>query len=408
MTDSQQSILMLGGSAQQVVAIRKAKELGYRTVVCDYLPNNPGQHDADVFYLESTTDRETMFEIARKENVSGVLAYSSDPASPVAAYVADKLGLPTNPPEAIEVMSFKHLFRQHLRDHGFPCPHALSFEEDISAKRLEQMLSSFDYPLVIKPTDSSGSKGVTVINDSKELSAAINQARVFSRNGLLLAEEYIEATFPRVIGGDIFVVDGQVRFWGLMSCVRNAANGLVPCGEMTPSGLSEGQYVRVKSVLQKLVTSLGIRFGELNVEVIIGKSDTPYVLELASRAGGNMIPVELSDASGIDLVAANVLCAMGADVGTLSYDTFHSPSILTYVLHSDTAGVFSHVEYSQKARSALYRECLYLHEGDAVEVFNGANKALGILFLRFESKEDMDRFVSEVHKHIRPVLREAA
>ena len=88
----QRSILLLGGSKQQVVAIETAKRLGYRTVLCDYLPDNPGQFSADVFYQESTTDREKMLEIARREQVDGVLAYSSDPAAPTAAYVAEKLG----------------------------------------------------------------------------------------------------------------------------------------------------------------------------------------------------------------------------------------------------------------------------------------------------------------------------
>ena len=88
MSDAVKSILMLGGSRQQVVAIEKAKQLGFRTVLCDYLPDNPGQYVADVFYQESTTDRERMLEIARAEGVSGVLAYASDPAAATAAYVA--------------------------------------------------------------------------------------------------------------------------------------------------------------------------------------------------------------------------------------------------------------------------------------------------------------------------------
>lgn len=102
---SQKSILLLGGSKQQVIAIETAKRLGYRTVLCDYLPDNPGQYAADVFYQESTTDRELMLSIARKEGVSGVLAYSSDPAAPTAAYVAEQMGLPTNPLESVEILS---------------------------------------------------------------------------------------------------------------------------------------------------------------------------------------------------------------------------------------------------------------------------------------------------------------
>ena len=91
------TILLLGGSAQQIVAIETAKRLGYFTVLCDYLSDNPGQYVADKFYLVSTTDKDAVLEVAKNENVDGVLAYASDPAAPTAAYVAEKLGLPGSP-----------------------------------------------------------------------------------------------------------------------------------------------------------------------------------------------------------------------------------------------------------------------------------------------------------------------
>ena len=99
------SILLLGGSRHQVPAIEAAKRLGYRTVLCDYLPDNPGQFVADAFYQESTTDRELMLTIARREGVSGVLSFGSDVAAPTASYVAESLGLPANPLDSVEILS---------------------------------------------------------------------------------------------------------------------------------------------------------------------------------------------------------------------------------------------------------------------------------------------------------------
>lgn len=400
---------MLGGSRQQVVAIEKAKALGFRTVVCDYLPDNPGQHHADVFYQESTTDRERMLEIARAEGVSGVLAYSSDPASPTAGYVAESLGLPTNPLAAIETMSEKHLFRAFIRETGLPCPQAAPFPADVTAAEVVGQLEGFRWPVVVKPTDSSGSKGVTVLEDMGGLPAAIAHAREFSRNGTLIAEEYIRQSFPHVVGGDVFVVDGEIRFWGLMSCLRDeGGNSLVPVGKKTPSGLLPAQTAAVKDVLQRLVTALGVRFGELNVEVIVGEGGVPYVLELGSRAGGNMIPVQLSDASGKDLVAANVLAAMGEDPGEIAWDSSEADACLaTYVLHSNVAGTFGGVEYDEEIWPHVYREVVYDEPGDPVEVFDGANKALGIVFLRFESEEEMDALLAGVSDRIRPGVEAA-
>lgn len=93
-------LLLLGGSAQQVIAIETAKKLGYYTVLCDYLNDNPGQYHADKFYLVSTTDKDAVLKVAMEESVSGVLAYASDPAAPTAAYVAEKMGIPGNPYES--------------------------------------------------------------------------------------------------------------------------------------------------------------------------------------------------------------------------------------------------------------------------------------------------------------------
>ena len=96
-SENGKKILLLGGSYQQIVAIEAAKRLGYYTILCDYLNDNPGQKYADKFYLVSTTDKEAVLEVAKKEKIDGVIAYASDPAAPTAAYVAEKLGLEGNP-----------------------------------------------------------------------------------------------------------------------------------------------------------------------------------------------------------------------------------------------------------------------------------------------------------------------
>ena len=406
MAEAEKTLLLLGGSKQQVVAIETAKRLGYRTVLCDYLPDNPGQFVADTFYQESTTDRAKMLEIARRENVSGVLAYSSDPAAPIAACVAETLGLPTNPLASVEILSEKHLFRRFLAEQGFPCPKSFAVAADSPAEDLLRIALNMSSPWVLKPTDSSGSKGISIIAepDAESFERASARAREFSRNGVLVLEEYIESVFPRVIGGDVFVVDGNVSFWGLMSCLRDEGlGGLVPVGERNPSGLSDAQVGRCKEAIQALVTALDIHFGELNVEIILGKDDTPYFLELGARAGGNMIPVQLSDISGIDLAEANVRYAAGDYSLDVSFDGNDVP-IATFVLHASKEGVFSGVDYDDSIRLHIYREVMYVKPGDRVSSFDGANKALGLVFLRFDSVSQMETMLDNAGNLIKPIV----
>ena len=400
---SQKKILLLGGSAQQVIAIKTAKELGYYTVLCDYLSDNPGQYVADKYYNASTTDVEAVYQIAKDEQVDGILAYASDPAALPAAIVAERLGLPTNPAKSVEVLGLKYPWRQFLHNNGFACPKVYSFHPDTILEDVKENAKDFTFPVVVKPTDSSGSKGVTVLESWDGLEQAIVWADSYSRNKVLLVEEYIQRGFPSVIGGDIFVWNGKVVLYGEMECLRDLVHSpLIPIGEMLPAGINTSQRNNIYKELQKIVTVLGIRFGELNIEIILDKNDNVHFLELGPRAGGNMIPIQLSDAYGIDLVKANVQAAMGEKPEFLEQPVKSLPGcFMHYVLHSYEAGTFKGVEIDERIAKNVYRQVIYKQEGDPVEVFDGAGKALGIIFLHFDTVEQMEDFCKNYNNLIR-------
>ena len=225
-------ILLLGGSAQQIIAIETAKKLGYYTVLCDYLIDNPGQYVADKFYLVSTTDKDAILEVAKKEKINGILAYASDPAAPTAAYVAEKLKLFGNPYDSVEVLCNKDKFRKFLSENGFNAPQACSYtcwKEVLADKEIIR------YPSIIKPVDSSGSKGATVLQSENGLEQAVKFALSFSRCDRIIIEDFIEKKHPYLIGGDVFIVDGKIVLWGLLNCHRDPnVNPLVPVGKSYP------------------------------------------------------------------------------------------------------------------------------------------------------------------------------
>lgn len=396
-------ILLLGGSYQQVVAIKTAKALGYYTVLCDYLPDNPGQYVADKYYNVSTTDVEAVYKVAIEEKVDGVLAYASDPAAVPASIVCERMNLPTNPSKSVAMLGVKHLFRKFLADNAFACPKTFSFPSDIKSDEIKSHVAHFDFPIVVKPTDSSGSKGVSILDDFDKLEEALKWADSYSRNKTLIAEEFIKSKFPYVIGGDVFVWNGKIVLCGAMSCIRSKeGSNLIPIGEMHPSMLNARQLQNVEAELQRLILKLDIRFGELNIELLLDKDDNVHFLEVGPRAGGNMIPIQLSDIYGVDLVKANVLAAMGEDpqLG----DSHSSGCFATYVLHSFKKGNFIDVDVDDSVRDYVYRTVLYKGKGDKVECFDGAGKACGIVFLRFPNEKEMRRFDSEAEKLIKVVV----
>lgn len=394
---------MLGGSAQQVIAIKTAKQLGYYTVLCDYLPDNPGQYEADKFYAVSTTDVDAVYRIAREEKVNGILAYASDPAALPAAMVAEKLGLPTNPSESVAVLGVKHKFRQFLAEHGFACPKVYTFHPDDDMEEIKVAVKDFSFPVVVKPTDSSGSKGVSILKDTRDLDKAIGEASGYSRNKTLIIEEFIESGFPAVIGGDIFVWNGKIILYGEMSCLRDDdGKGLIPIGKKKPSGLNDNQVQRAHHELQRLISMLDIRFGEMNIELLLDRNDNVHFLEVGPRAGGNMIPLQLSDAFGTDLVKANVLVAMGENPQIEGIP--REGCFVTYVLHSHKDGIFAGVDFSSEIAPYIYRKVIYKREGEPVEIFDGAGKAIGIIFLYFHNERQVEDFCERKDELVKVIL----
>lgn len=393
-------LMLLGGSAQQVIAIDTARALGFQTVLCDYLPDNPGQHHADRFYQISTTDKAAVLNVARNENIDGIVAYASDPAAPTAAYVAEQLGLPGNPAESVEKLCNKDLFRVFLREHGFHTPQAGGYAapEDALAD-----LNRFTFPVIVKPVDSSGSKGATVLHSPEGAQEAVSFAFSFSRSKRIVVEEYIEKNHPYLIGGDVFIVDGTIVLWGLMNCHRdNRVNPLVPVGKSYPPALSEEDLRAVKDTLQRMVDCLQLRCGAMNVELIIDRSHRVFPIDVGPRNGGNMIPDLLGFIFGVDVVEATILAAMGmpADISCGSGAPFYA----THNLHADRSGRLEDIRFSPALEPYIIRKCVYKKPGDEVEFFDNAAKALGILFLKFPDQETMDRMLEQINDHIQIIL----
>ena len=293
-------LLLLGGSAQQVIAIENAKKLGYYTILCDYLTDNPGQYVADKFYLDSTTDKEKILQIAENEKIDGIVAYASDPAAPTAAFVAEKLGLPTNPYISVETLCNKDKFRDFLKNNGFNTPLAMGFADKESAIL---SIDKFSFPVIIKPVDSSGSKGATVLKSKDGFEKAVEFAFSFSRGNRIVIEEFIEKNHPYLIGGDLFVSDGRVVMWGLMNCHRDSrVNSLVPVGKSYPPIISDEYLNAIKSTLQTMIDKLKIKSGAMNVELIVDNRGKVFLIDVGPRNGGNMIPDLLGYIFNIDVV----------------------------------------------------------------------------------------------------------
>lgn len=398
-------LLLLGGSAQQVVAIEKARELGYYTVLCDFLDDNPGQFVADQFYLVSTTDKEAILEVAEKEKIDGILAYASDPAAPTAAYVAEKMGLPGNPYESVEILCNKDRFRQFLSEHGFCTPMARGYSS-VSSAYEDLKKGIFRFPIIVKPVDSSGSKGVGRINALDEAQKKLEYAMSFSRGGRIVVEEFVEKLGYQ-IAGDGLSVDGELVF----RCFANdhfnskCVNPFVPIAASFPYNMSEEIQDKIHAEIQRLLTLLNMRTCTYNFDMRIDKDYNIYLMEVAPRDGGNYIPQIIQYETGVDLVECSVKAAMGESLDDM---LFAEPSgyYAYYAVHSLKDGILDQVVFCDGVeKNHIVENHLIRHTGDPIYAFTGANATLGCLLMKFDSMEQMLDMMDHSEKWIEVKLQ---
>ena len=379
-------ILMLGGSTSQICAIKKAQEMGHYVIICDYLPDNPGQYVADEFYQVSTTDKDAVLELAQKLDLDAVVCYASDPAAPTAAYVCEKLGFPTNPYESVMVLSNKDTFRNYLKEHNFNTPYAECYT-DIDTMKVSA--GKFNFPVMVKPVDSSGSKGINKIYSADEYDFAYEDAMKYSRAKRIVVEEFIEKKGYQV-SGDGFTVDGKLVF----RCFGNefySSNGIkeyVPLGECWPSVLDEATQTKIHNELQRLITELGMKTGAYNIEVILDKDNNVYILELGARNGGSLIPQITQYATDVDMVEYTIKAALGEDCSTLKM----APAKgywSNYMVHSKKTGKLVKVNIADELKGNYVEYQTDFKTGDDVFAFENSGPALGTMVFKYGSMEEM-------------------
>lgn len=396
-------VLMLGGSLYQTYAIKEAVRLGYHVISCDYLPDNPGHRYAHEYYNVSTTDKEAVLALARHLKVNGVVAYASDPAAPTAAYVCEKLGLPTSPFQSVEILSKKDLFRSFLAEHDFCVPKAQGFrryEEALEA------LDSFRLPVMVKPVDSSGSKGINKLTDRSQLKAYVEDALSYSRDKRFLLEEFIEKKGYQ-ISGDAFSVDGQLVFhcFGNEYYSDKVRKDFAPLGECWPFLMGDSVISRLHEDLQRLITLLGMQSTAYNVEAIVDKNDDIYILELGARSGGSLIPQIIEYATGVNLVTYVIKAAMGEDCSDLHME-LPKGCWSNYMVHADKTGRYVRTEFDPVfEKNNLVEYVTDMKEGDPVHIFRDAQDAIGTLIVKYESVDRMFEMIQNMERMVRVVVK---
>ena len=396
-------LLMLGGSLYQTFAIKEAKRLGYYVITADYLPSNPGHKYANEYHNISTTDKEAVLKLAKKLEVDGVVAYASDPAAPTAAYVCEQLGLPTSPYKSVEILSNKDLFRQFLQENGFNCPKAMGFTtyEDALSH-----IDEFSFPVMVKPVDSSGSKGINKMTDKSQLKAFVEDALHYSRGKRFLIEEFIVKKGHQ-ISGDAFSVDGKLVFHCLGNEFYdpNCDKDFAPLGECWPFQMDHKYIEDLEEQLQRAMSLLDMKSNAYNVEAIVGEDDQVYLLELGARSGGSLIPQVTECATGVNMVTWVIQAAAGDPIDLSILEGRKEMPIKgywsNYMVHSDKTGKFQTISFDPEfEKNHLVDFVNDLKVGDEVHRFRDAQDCIGEFILKYESMDQMFEVIKNIENYI--------
>lgn len=392
-------LLLLGGSRYLIPVIEAAHKLGCYVITCDYLPDNTAHKFADEYVNVSIIDKDATLAAAQKLEIDGIMSFACDPGVVTAAYVAEKMGLPFQGSyEATSILQDKGLFRQFLTDNGFNVPHAKRYTDK---KAPYQDVDFFNWPVIVKPVDSAGSKGVTKVETPDDLAEAIETAVGGSHNAAFIIEDFL--TFKGYhSSADPFTVDGKLQFVTYSDQLfdKEAENPYTPAKIIWPSTMSQSDQDYLTAETQRLMDLLHMGTGIYNIETCVGSDGKPYLMEVSPRGGGCKIAELQRMAFGVDLIENEVRKAIGMPVENVR-QTECDGYWCEMIIHArpGQSGTFKALKIDPEIeKNHVQLIDMTTKPGDFVHPFTGANMSLGDMFLRFDSREQLDETMDRVNE----------
>ena len=259
---------------------------------------------------------------------------------------------------------------------------------------------------MVKPVDSSGSKGVVKIENKSQLKAAVEEALSYSRSKRIIVEEFIQKKGYQ-ISGDGFSVDGKLVFtsYGNELYSGKGTREYVALGEFWPSLISNELKAKVDNELEKLIQALGMRTCAYNIEVILDENDDVYVLELGPRNGGSYIPQLINYATGVDLIDYTLRAAVGEDCSDLKMAKT-TGCFSNYMIYSTVSGKFDGIWFDEKfeKENLLDVYCTY-SVGDDVQAYQNTTHSLGTIIFKANSVEEMIELTNNMEKNYKVMVK---
>ena len=397
----QKKLLLLGGLRYLIPVIEAAHKLGYYVITCDNIPDNIAHRYSDEYYNVNIVDKDAVLELSYKLGINGIMSFAVDPGVITAAYVQERMGLPGNPYESVCILQNKDRFRNFLAEHGFNVPKAKGFSSIQEAMEEEE----YTWPVIVKPVDAAGSKGVTRVDGVTGLKSALECAFEYSISKRVIIEEFIEKVGCSS-DSECFSVKGKLQFvsFSAQRFDESAPNPYTPAAFSWPSTMTKSQEAELTSEVQRLLLLLGMQTSIYNVETRIGINGKAYIMEVSPRGGGNRLAEMIRHITGVDLITNAVRAAVGEDVFEVEQKDYQGYWV-EVILHADKDGIFEDLETSSEIRTKIVELDLWRKKGEYISAFRGANNSIGTVVLKFTSKKEMQSFCTDIAGNIKIKIR---
>lgn len=297
-------LAIIGASYLQLPLVRKAKEMGLYTVCFAWPEGAVCKEEADEFYPISVVEKEQILDICKEKHIDGICTIASDVSAPTVAFVAEKMRQVGNSYEAAIKANNKFLMRNAFVEAGVPCP---SYQRVSSMEELEA--ERFHYPVIVKPTDRSGSMGISKVNGAADLLRSAEQALKVSFEHEILVEDFIEG---REISVEFISYRGKHYPLQITDKVTTGAPHFVELEHHQPAALSVEQYDEIYDLTKKALNALGVTNGASHSEYKITEDGKVFVMEIGARMGGDFIGSDLVRLStGYDFLRGVIDVALG-------------------------------------------------------------------------------------------------
>ena len=302
-------ILIIGAAAYQVPAIIRAKELGYAVYCVDYKEGQPGFVYADGYKIIDVRDKEHCLEYAKELGIDGVLTWGATLTLPTVAFISENMGLPGISKETAELSMSKFLIKRKLAECGLNTGGEVFQLRNWDESRAHQ----YHFPVVIKPSDGSGSKGVSVVKEKSELDEAIQYAFDSARNHEIYVEPFIQGTEYSV---EAYVNSSKVYIYSIVKTNFKWMGDYPIYTQTTYLDLDEDTENKIGVEIEKAIHALDVQWGPVNFDVIVSAEDgNPYIIDVGIRNGQNLIASHIVPLSrGVDELNNSIRICLGQEI----------------------------------------------------------------------------------------------